>query len=215
MPSDTLGIKQRAALLALMAAARELSNTELENLTGFRLHGKALATLRERRLVESHRSANNRPFIHTLTDDGWAWCEKELAAERPARAGSAGGALYALLAGLHRYRTRANLRLSDIFRADGGTPAALTEEPALTERIRSAYRKLASEPRDLVRLTDLRPLLGEASREAVDAALWQLSRAQQANLFPQANQKVLSQTDRQAAVRIGNEDCHLISLDSA
>lgn len=218
MPADTLGVKQRAALLALMAVAREVSNPELEQLTGFRIYGKALRKLRDRRLVESRQLARNRPLLLTLTDDGWAWCEKELAAERPDRAGSAAGALYAVLGGLHRYLVRTNLHPSDVFRPDDGQPLDTSPplaEPALTEQIRSAYRTLASEPRDLVRLTDLRPLLGDAPREAVDAALRQLSRARQANLFPQANQKVLSQADRQAAVRIGNEDCHLISLERA
>lgn len=210
MPSDNLGIPQRAALFALMAEAREVSNTELEKLAGFRLTGRKLRALRDRQLVESHRPTTNGPFLHRLTDDGWKWCAAELAAGPPARAGSAGGALYAVLAGLGRYLARANLDLHQVF----GQPDD-RGGPDLPERIRIAYRKLARDPQDLVSLTRLRPLLGDAPKDEVDVALRQLSRSRQANLVPQENQKTLSVVDREAAVRIGNEDCHLISVSGS
>lgn len=231
MPGDTLGLKERSGLLALMAAAGVASNPELERVTGFRLHGTELEKLRARRLVDSHREASlpGRPLVHRLTADGWDWCTAELAADRPPRAGSAGGALYAVLAGLQRYLTRSHLALPDVFRPDGETPAAAPrpqeppqeapQEPPqaldLPGRIRAAYRKLARDPQDLVSLTQLRPLLGAAPRDEVDAALRRMSRARQANLVPQANQKTLSQADRAAAVRIGNEDCHLVSIEGS
>lgn len=209
MPADNLGVKERAALLALMAEAREVSNVELERIAGFRLDGKELRKLRARQLVESHQAARNRPLVHLLTDEGWAWCAAELAAaERPPRSGTAGGALYAVLAGLHRYLERLDLKPADVFqRADDSPPG-----PDLPDRIRLAYGKLATGPGDLVNLTQLRPLLADVPRSAVDAALRQMSRARQANLVPQANQKTLSLADREAAVRIGNEDCHLVSV---
>jgi hypothetical protein len=220
MPADHLGVQERAALLALMAQARAVPNPELEQLTGFRLSGSARLRLAARQLIESERREDlkGRPFAHRLTAEGWRWCATELGAERPARSGSAGGALYAVLAGLSRYLARSGLDLREVFGSGpaGGAPAQRDEPaPDLPERVRQAYRKLAREPRDLVSLTQLRPLLGGAPREAVDAALRQLSRARQANLVPQANQKILSQADRAAAVRIGNEDCHFISIEDS
>jgi hypothetical protein len=215
MPADDLGIRERAALLALMAAARELTNPELEQLAGFRLTGAPLRKLRAQHLVDSRQRTDlrYRPFAHTLTSQGRDWCAAELSAGVPARAGSAGGALYAVLAGLDRYLARSGLGLWNVFPPDEGTAA---EPPAdLAEQIRIAYRKLAREPQDLVSLTQLRPLLGRAPREAVDATLRQLSRARQVNLLPQANQKTLSQADQAAAVRIGNEDCHFISIEDS
>lgn len=215
MPADNLGIKERAALLALMAQAREVSNVELERIAGFRLHGRELRKLRALQLVESHRTARNRPLVHLLTDEGWAWCAAELAAaERPPRSGSAAGALYAVLAGVHRYLERSDLKPADVFRRVGDSPPAPEPSPApdLQDRIRLAYGKLAGSPGDLVSLTQLRPLLADTPRGPVDAALRQMSRARRANLVPQANQKTLSLADRDAAVRIGNEDCHLISV---
>jgi hypothetical protein len=78
MSEKRLGIKERAALLALMAAAREVSNGELQEVTGFSLTGEARRKLNEMKLVESNKSG--RSFAHALTDDGWAWCAKELSA---------------------------------------------------------------------------------------------------------------------------------------
>jgi hypothetical protein len=120
MPAEQLGIKERAVLLVLMAEAREISNPELKQIAGLDLTGAARHKLNARRLVDSRRPG--RAYVHLLTDDGWAWCAAELAAPPPERAGSAGGALYAVLAGLHRYLARADLRLSDVFRPEG-TPA--------------------------------------------------------------------------------------------
>lgn len=81
---------------------------------------------------------------------------------------------------------------------------------AYEHRITAAYRRLAH-PGDWVSLTDLRPEVG-GRREHVDAALRNLSRTQRANLVVQANRKVLTHADRDAAVRIGLDDCHLISI---
>jgi hypothetical protein len=222
MPAEQLGIKERAVLLVLMAEAREVSNPELKQIAGFDLTGAARRKLNARRLVDSRRAG--RAYVHLLTDDGWAWCAAKLAAPPPERAGSAGGALYAVLAGLHRYLARADLRLSDVFRPEGTpAPSAVPAPPApapapassslnLPELIRTAYRKLARDAGDLVSLTELRPLLGGVPREEVDEALRRLSRDRIAHLVPQANQKVLSQADRAAAVRIGAEDCHQLSI---
>jgi hypothetical protein len=63
-----------------------------------------------------------------------------------------------------------------------------------------------------VRLAELRPLIG-AAPEAVDAALRQLNRSHQASIIPEQNQRVLTQADEDAAVRIGGENKHLISIE--
>lgn len=225
MSDKELGSPERAALLALMAAGSPIANPDLERLAGFRLKGEPLRKLTERGLVESNRDPGRKgkPLVLSLTAQGWAWCDRELTADLPPRPGSGGGALYAVLRGLHRYLEREGLRLADLFAAG---PAASAPAPApapapaappvtgdLEERIRLAYGKLASRPGDWVSLTNLRPLLGGAERQEVDAALRRLSRTRQATLVPQANQKVLTRADREAAIRIGLEDCHLILIE--
>jgi hypothetical protein len=223
MSVDDLGIKERAVLLALMAEAREVSNPELDELAGLRLDGASRRKLNQRRLVDSRRQG--RSYAHLLTDDGWAWCAKELTAGRPARAGTAGGALYAVLAGLHRYLERSDRKLADVFRREAatavsghsGTPGAPgpSATPELERRVRAAYRSLAREPRGWVSLAQLRPLLGDIAREDLDATLRRMSLTARATLVPRSNQKVLSDREREAAVRIGGEDNHLLSIDAS
>src|SRR5690606_7836956 len=130
-----------------------------------------------------------------------------------------------VLHGLHRYLERTGLRLEDLFAAGTTAAGATTGAPATTsstvttaasppatppgehttdveQRLRLAYCKLAARPGDRVSLTDLRPLLGTVPRDEVDAVLRSMSRARRAHLVPLANQKVLTQADREAAVRI-------------
>jgi len=214
MSGQDYGIPERAALFALMGIGREVSNPELQQIAGFSLTGKQLRRLNQDGLVTSRRLG--RPYVHELTDKGWRWCTDELGAACPPRAGSGGGALYAVLAGLGRYLSRSDLRLADVFgRVPAFEPAPLLpDEPAnLEDRVLAAYRSLARSRRDWVSLTQLRALLGDAAPDDVDAILRQMSRARRANLVPQSNQKVLTPADRAAAVRIGDQDNHLISIE--
>ena len=85
-----------------------------------------------------------------------------------------------------------------------------TETLPYVDRIRAAYAQLAA-PGELVGLVDLRPMVG-GHRELVDAALRHLHRTPGATLMPEANQKTLSQADRDAAVVVGDQARHAISI---
>jgi hypothetical protein len=74
---------------------------------------------------------------------------------------------------------------------------------------------LAKEPRDWVRLADLRPLLNGAGQTDVDGVLKSMSRAREAQLAPDPDRKSLTAADRAAAVRIGGEDNHLIAIEES
>jgi hypothetical protein len=206
--ADRLGNPHRAALLALMAAAKEVSNTELEVIAGFRIKKDVRERLNNLGLVTSQTKAT--PHVHELTDKGWAWCAEELTAERPPGAGSLGGAFYAVLAGLERFLRREPRRLADVFQPDG---EVLHED--LETRIHNAYRKLARAPRDWVRLADLRPLLNGASAAEVDRVLKEMSKTRRANLSPISNSKVLTDADHAAAISIGNQDNHQIAIEES
>ncbi|WP_410578464.1 hypothetical protein [Amycolatopsis sp. lyj-108] len=209
--TDRLGQKQIAAMLVLMVIAREMSNPELDEMVGFTLDGKERRQLNDLDLVSSDRSKvlRGRPFVHELTEYGWAWCEEELSTEGvPSPRTSLGSALYVLLGGLGRHLRRERLRLADLFMPE----VQLTAEEIET-RIRIAYRKLSQAPRDWVGLVDLRPMLGEASTVDVDAVLKELSRSGQVRLVPESNRKALTAAAHAAAVRIGGEDNHLLSIE--
>ncbi|GLZ41934.1 hypothetical protein [Actinokineospora sp. NBRC 105648] len=207
--TDRLGHKQIAAMFTLMSLSREVSNPELQDLVGFTLVGADRRRLNDLQLVASRKQG--RLFVHELTDSGWAWCDEELGAgEAPAPRSSLGVALYILLGGLDRYLRREKLRLADVF-----TPDVELTADEIESRIRTAYRKLAPSPRDWVGLVDLRPMLGDAPTRDVDAVLKELSRTGQAHLIPEANRKTITAADRDAAVRIGGEDNHLLSIEAS
>ncbi len=198
-----LGIKQRAALITLMAEAREVSNNELEDLAGFRLTGAERRVLNELGLVTSVQERSNRPYRHELTGAGWDWCTTELSSGTPPRSQSAGGALYAVLGSLARFLERSGLHLQEVFEAG---------ELAIDRQVRAAYAEVAPEPSTWVGLAALRNALNGESRGEVDQALHRLNRAADVNIIPESNQKMLTEEDRDAAIRIGGEDRHLIAI---
>jgi hypothetical protein len=182
-----------------MAAARELTNAELRAAAGFTLDGRPRRRLNEQKLVTSRKVG--RGFAHELTDDGWAWCEAELCAQRPDRSGSFGGALYTLLAGLHRYVARGG-RLHEIF------------TPDVEAVIRGAYRELAGATGGWVGLAELREKLLGVSREAVDAELERMASTPGVHVQAESNQKTLTEADRAAAVRFGGDERHLLMIEA-
>lgn len=213
MPSDEFSTKQRAALFALLAEAREVSNPELRERYGFALDGKDRARLNKLKLVDSRKEG--QPYIHELTDTGWRWCADELSAAPGGRAGTIERALYGVLAGLGRYLEGTGQGLADIFAPNGGNGAPRSEDSKVDVEggIVAGYRALASEPGEFVKLSTLRQKLADVPRADTDAGLAKMYRARRINLIPQANQLTLTDEDREAALRIGGEHKHLISIE--
>lgn len=216
MPDVKLGVKQRAVMLVLMAEGRELSNTEMDELHGLRLDGKPRLQLNELGLVISDRANNQAPFVHELTDKGWRWCADELQAGRPrmSREESLGKALYAVLSGVGRYLDHTEKGLADVFHIAPISPESSKSAELLETRIRATYKKLARRPGDYVSLTDLRRGLNSVARAEMDEALRQLNRTRGVTLAPEEDQKLLTDQDRDAALRIGIQDVHLLAVES-
>jgi hypothetical protein len=207
--ADDLKLSEVAILIALMAEAEEVSNVDLKQRYGITLTGDAKRRLNERKLVTSRKVG--RAFAHELTDLGWARCREELSAPCPPRAGTAGGALYALLNGLHRYAGRTGLNLASIFgRAD---PEA--EPTAVEAAVRAAYARTPQLAGGGVSLAQLRPLLSDLPRHAVDDALVRMGRQPRVSLLPNENRKGLTEADRAAAVQIGPTAYHYLLIEGA
>jgi len=214
---DDLTVRQRAVLFALLGEARRVANPELEQLIGVRLDGAERRDLNDRKLVESVKVG--RPSAHELTDKGWRWCNQELAAAPGERAGGLERAHYRVFGLFARYLDAAGLSLADIVRPDPdpdpdpSQTATDTTATDLSASIEAAYHYLAPGVGAFVSLRELRLRLPGRPRPDVDAALAALFTAHRVNLIPQSDQRALSDADRDAAVRIGGEHKHLISIE--
>lgn len=99
-------------------------------------------------------------------------------------------------------------------RADNGnSPHAAPSVKQVESNVRDAYGRLASRPGQWVGLKELRDEMGKSiPRDQVDQALRLMNRMPDVNFVPESNQKTLTQADRNAAVRLGDQDKHLIAI---
>ena len=206
----THGVPERAVMIALMALNKETRNAELRGRYGLDVKKPMRVKLNREGLVQS-RSLGAKGFAHELTDAGWAWVVAELDEPAPPGAGSAGGALYALLNGLKVALDARGMVIQELF--DQSEPTAPRQPGSLRDRIRQAYRGLASRPRDWVELRDLRKQLGDWPRREVDLEIIRMFREKDVNLTLHEDRGRLTQADRDAALRLGVDDMHLISME--
>jgi len=214
MPQEELSAKDRAVLIALAAQARKVSNPELEQLIGFRLEGKHRVRLNDMKLVESEKPG--RAYEHELSDAGWRWCAEQLAAG-PQRPGTSLERAQQLFFGVFaRYMNTAGLSLADVVTGTLPTRPAGRHQRSVTvdvhARVTDAYLALAAGDGAFVKLRELRQRLADVPRAELDAALTAMFTARRANLIPQSNQQALTAADRGAALHVGGEYKHLISI---
>jgi hypothetical protein len=209
MANDNLTPSESATLIALMAEARTVLNTELVEMYGIDVIKERRDKLNRLHLVYSQKSG--RTFSHELTDEGWVLVQKDLDVSSP-KARVIGGALAALhLNLLNRVLARTGYHnLTEMFsRMDIAPPEPLIN---LERRLRNAYAALATKPGAWVALARLRPFFEDMPRADVDAALRRLSQAPDVDLVPEENQKSLTEDDRTAAIRLGGQDKHLLAI---
>ncbi|SNT38353.1 hypothetical protein SAMN05421812_105183 [Asanoa hainanensis] len=190
----------RCMLVILMAEARELPNARIAD-RGLDLKKEYRDRLADRGWITVRKVG--RGYSLELTESGWAEAIGQLSADPPAGAGAGGAALYTVLNRLRGFLDRSDLAASELF-----APAP----DDIDVRIRKAYAEIAVSAGELVSLAALRPRLTGAERPGVDAALVALSSAPDVRIIPESNQKTLSAAQRDAAVRIGNQDRHLIAI---
>jgi hypothetical protein len=215
MPDLKLSLPERALLLILMAENAELSNPEIgeKYSPGLQLTGKSRLKLIDAKLVECRK--DGRVFRFRLDDQGWLWCREELTRAVPPNSCSAGHALYAVLGGLERYLNRYRRSLAQVF---GDVPVESTGSslPAdeIEQAIRRAYRKLANPQGSWIGLADIRKELGGIPKRDVDGVLVLMARMPGVQIEEETNQKTLEGLDRDAAVRIGGRDQHVLAIES-
>jgi len=209
-----LSIPEKSALFALMLFVEEASNTDIREEYGFTIDKKVRDRLVGLGFVSARKAKELRgAFVHELTDDGWRQCRAELTAKTPAGVQKPYRLLFGLARALDRHLTRSRLEMADFFAPDDTSPVPATVDPVA--EVRAAYESLASRPGAWVSLAQVREALSHLSREEVDGALVRLDLEPSTYLIPEANQKMLSEAERDAAVHVGGEDKHLLSIDHA
>jgi hypothetical protein len=196
---DRLTPQERLALVALMTVARPVTNAELKAATGVELTGLPRRQLNDRKLVTSEK--RGRPFLHTLTEAGWARGNEAMSAPRPEQARSA-KLLFALLATFHRYIERDGVSLFDVFKPD------------VEQLIRDAYVRLADTPGAPVRLSALRTAVDSVLRKDLDGELQRMADQPDVYLRAEEDQQTLSDADREDALRLGGQDRHNLQIES-
>jgi len=217
MTNVSLGLPERSALLALMTFVDKASNPDIDTRYHFKIEKKVRERLVDEGFITAYQAKELRnAFVHELTDKGWRHCRDELAAGVPKSAEKGYRLLYGVLRCVDAHMTRSRLELADVFVPDGVPESSQARGPvAVDEQIQSAYDSLTSRPGGWVSLTRLRDALSHVSRHEVDEALLRLDLQPRTYLISEANQKTLSAADREAAIRIGGEDKHLLSIERA
>lgn len=216
MSNDDLTFVQRCALIILTLENREVANVELEKVLRLALKKDQRDFLKDKhKCITVRQERKGGPVWMTITDAGKNRAIAELGSPVPTGAGAGGAALYRILATLKTFLDSTGTAPATFFGMKIAEPAAdvvVRTADDLETLIRKAYGVVAKRSGDFVMLSRLRPRLGDVARDEVDAALKRLNRAPDVSLVPESNQKGLTEEDRDAAVIIGNQDRHLISI---
>ena len=197
-----------AYLIILEAEGREISNNEMFELYEVRLKSPDYEKLNADGYVVS--TTKPRPYRHVITDKGSKVLGEALTIDQ-GRAGE--GAKRS--AGERQLFWAAMVAQQKLLLAKRNGTSAVIKEPESTDldsRIRAAYTKLAGAPGDYVDLTELRPLIADASKGEVDKALVRLLDSPDVRLEPEPFGHRIGAEERKAAVHIGGEDRHKLAI---
>jgi hypothetical protein len=200
---EKFGNDERAALIVLMLADRDVPNVELDRELKVRLGKDGRDRLNDLGLLRSW--TEKRRIWHRITDEGISWCMDDLAAgDPPSKSGPLSRAHFTVLKRFIQYHKRRGT-LADVIRSGAD----------LESVIRAAYLALSVKPQDWVRLAKLRPELNGADKAEVDAVLVEMVKTGTVHLAPDSNRKVLTEADHAAALRIAGEDNHLVAIEES
>jgi hypothetical protein len=207
---DDLTPTESAILVVLMSENREIRNPDLKEQFGFELKKPSRERLNGFDYMRTR--TEGRVMVHRLGDAAWDLLQKPLNFDG-ARPRAFGAALGSLLAAVRRDLDRNNRSLAMAFAPDHAEPTpSPAAEADLTDRIREVYAATASSPRAWVSIADIRRKLDGVDPAALDAALRRLEQAADVNIVPESNQKQLSESDRGAAVIIGDQPKHFLAI---
>jgi hypothetical protein len=215
MADVSLSLPERSALIALMTIVKEATNNDVHEAYHFKIDKNVRERLIELGYITAHPVKELRgAYLHELTEEGWRHCREEFAADVPTKAPKADRLLSGVLHRLEEFMNRSHVEIADVFAPPDTDDTESAQVPeSVDEKIRSLYNGFAARPGAWVSLSRLRDALSEISRDEIDEALLRLDLQPQVYLISEANQKTLSPADRKAAIHIGGEDKHLLSIE--
>jgi len=152
-----------------------------------------------------------------VSDKGWAWAGENLTAPLGTKSTAGTVVLQELLARLQSFLQARNISLAELIvpsinsaKMDGQATAPKQDYPALRDRIRSAYKSIAGSFNKRVLLRDLRSELQSVSRARLDEALLKITREEEADLISLDNPCDITDADKDAAIRIGEQQRHIL-----
>jgi hypothetical protein len=211
MGHEPLTVPEKSALLVLMLIGGEVANSDIQDNYRFTIDKKVRETLAKRDLIQITKHTRPRiHYTHILTEAGWECGRDELGAPLPDRADKSFRVLHGVLGALDAHLARSKADLRTFLH-----PSEVVRESAegVAEWIESAYDSLVARPGGWVSLTRLRGVLSRIPRDTLDDALRRLARNPNVFLIPEANQKILTAEDRTAAIELGGEAKHLLSIE--
>ncbi|MEU7750187.1 hypothetical protein [Micromonospora sp. NPDC049171] len=203
MASD-LTSAEYAYLIILRAEGREISNSEMAEIYGVRLKSPDYAKLNADGYIISRTKPS--PYRHSITDKGVKALLEPLTLEQgrvpegEKRSAKERELYWAAVLAQQKLFQRS---------ASGVDRAEPTDLPG---RVRAAYGKLASAPGDWVELADLRVLLADVSKSALDKALEGMLDSPDVSLEPEPFGHRIGVRERNAAIHIGGEDRHKLAI---
>lgn len=203
--SLALSTPARQALIALMLHVTEASNPDLRKLYHVTIEKSARDQLTREKLI-TWKKGRRGAIFHELTDQGWVRGRDELTLVPPEGVGAAWHLLYGTFRHVNGLMIKNGYQLSDVFAGEDPGPLSIED------RIRQAYRELAGDTGALVSLARLRDELPDIPRKNLDGALLDLDRQRAIQLEPDPHRKALSDRAKAAAIPLGGEDMHLITI---
>ncbi len=161
-----------------------------------------------------------------LTDNAWDWAVQNLDAKVSDTSPQAGPVLQDVLSKLNVYLCNQNISLYEVLRPAGENSTELAANSVVPEtikpekihdfeqQIRDAYFEVTGgQTRIQVRLAEIRQLLTEISRKAIDEKLHELKKQEKILLFPLENPQEITKEDESAALFDSGRINHIIIIE--
>lgn len=215
MPTVDLTSGARQALVAMLVADEEtMTDPVLHERFSLKIGPKRQELSRAGFIAVADKKVKNA-YVYSLTAEGRTRALAALA--EPAPPGAKGAMadvrlLYAVSNILHRVIEEHGLDDGKVFKSVGTDVREPKTGQTIEEQVLAAYHVLSKRHGDLVSLVRLRDRLADIKRETLDRTLKAMDRQRVIQLEPDPNRKALPAEAREAAVSIGGDDKHFITI---